>query len=132
MAGSAVLRKITTRAKHIRRLHGGTWKAAIKKAGAEYRGGRKMSGTRKQKSRPKKAKIIRMRKVRRIKSLHAAEGRAIRSLGSVASHTAAAKKLLEHQIGKAESQKYTARKKSTKRKIQKRISAMKAKYRKLC
>ena len=132
MAASAVLRKITTRAKHIRRLHGGSWKAAIKKAGAEYRGGRKMSGTRKRKTRKRKAKVVRMKTVRRVRRLHAAEGRAIHSLGSVASHTQAAKKLIEHQIGKLETQKYTAKKKSTKRKIQKRISALKTKYRKLC
>ena len=39
MAAGSALKKITTRAKHIRHLHGGSWKAAIKKAGAEYRAG---------------------------------------------------------------------------------------------
>jgi hypothetical protein len=39
--GSAALKKITTRAKQIRRKRPGMkWKTAIKEAGAEYRGGR--------------------------------------------------------------------------------------------
>jgi hypothetical protein len=41
MAANA-LKKITTRAKQIRRAHPGTsWKGAVKKAGAEYRSGKK-------------------------------------------------------------------------------------------
>lgn len=41
MAKSTALKKITTRAKHLRRLHPGTkWITAVKKAGAEYRAGK--------------------------------------------------------------------------------------------
>jgi hypothetical protein len=41
MAANA-LKKITTRAKQIRKAHPGTsWKGAVKKAGAEYRAGKK-------------------------------------------------------------------------------------------
>jgi|ERR1700730_4861095 len=132
MAASAVLIKITSRAKAIRRIHGGSWKAAIKKAGAEYRGGKKLSGARKRKSPAKRKSPSRRRAVRRIKTLHAAEGRAIHALGSVSSHVSAAKKLLEHKIGREETAKYKAAKKSTKRKISKRIAKLKSQYRKLC
>jgi hypothetical protein len=47
---SNTLQKITTRAKQIRKAHPSmTWSSAVKKAGAEYRGG-KISGTRKKKT----------------------------------------------------------------------------------
>lgn len=47
---SNTLQKITTRAKQIRKAHPSMkWSSAVKKAGAEYRGG-KISGTRKKKS----------------------------------------------------------------------------------
>jgi hypothetical protein len=70
--------------------------------------------------------------VKRVKRLHAAEGRAIKSLGSVSSHMAMAKHQLKEQIGWGEAQRFAANKKSTKRKIGKRIAALKSKYRKLC
>lgn len=123
----SALKKITTRAKAIRRIHGGSWKAAIKKAGAEYRGGR-IGSVKRKKAAPKKRRAA----VRKIKKFHAAEGRAIKSLGSVSSHLSSAKKMLEHEIGKLEVQRYKAKKKSVKRKIGKRIAAKKSKYRKLC
>jgi hypothetical protein len=51
MASNA-LKKITTRAKQIRKAHPGTsWKGAVKKAGAEYRAGKKPA-KRKKASRP--------------------------------------------------------------------------------
>jgi len=80
----------------------------------------------------KRKSPARKKTVRRIKKLHAAEGRAIHSLGSVASHMAHAKAQLKEQIGWAEAQKFAAEKKMTKRKIGKRIAALKSKYRKLC
>ena len=156
MAASA-LKKITTRAKQIRHAHGGTWKAAIKKAGAEYRSG-KIAGTKK--SSRKKA-------VRRIKKYHAAEGRAIRKLGrakrrrrvggtmsagassgimgvrstfnaaaigglTTSQHIHHAKEKIAAEIGRAEMSKFKAKTKRTKRKITKRISALKSRFRKLC
>lgn len=92
------------------------------------------------KSKPKKRRVgsaprkkaARKKTVRKIKTLHAAEGRAIRSLGSVASHVSSAKKLLTHEIGKLEAAKFTAAKKVTKRKISKRIAIKKSQFRKLC
>jgi hypothetical protein len=135
MAGSA-LKKITTRAKAIRRLHGGSWKAAIKKAGAEYRGGKKMGSTHRKAKHHKRMGAVRPSKrksvIRKVKAYHAAEGRAIKSLGSVSHHMAQAKSQLKEQIGWAEAQKFAASKKSTKRKIGKRIAALKSQYRKFC
>jgi hypothetical protein len=141
MASSA-LKKITTRAKHIRRIHGGTWKTAIKKAGAEYRAG-KIHGVKKRIAGKKKS---RKKIVRRVKALHAAEGKAIRRLGGVrstfqaaaigglttAQHLAHAKKKIVHDIATAEAHKFTAKTKTAKRKISKRVTALKSKYRKLC
>jgi hypothetical protein len=154
MAASA-LKKITTRAKQIYKK-GGTWKTAIKKAGAEYRGGKKVSGVKKS----------RKKTVRRIKALHAAEGRAIRKLRgvkrrkvsgtlsagasggimgvrstfqaaaiggvSVSQHLAHARRKIEHEIGAAEVRKFVAKKKSAKKKIAKKITALKSQFRKLC
>ncbi len=70
--------------------------------------------------------------VQRVKTLHRAEGRAIRSLGSVTPHLNKAKAVLERKIAHAEIQKFKAKKKMTKRKIGKRIAAFKSQYRKLC
>lgn len=151
----SALKQITTRAKQIRRIHGGTWKAAIKKAGAEYRAGR-VHGVRRKVSGKKKSG--RKKAVRRVKRLHAAEGKAIRRLGGTLSasasrgimgvrstalaaaigglsarqHLAHARKKIEHEIGTAEVRKFVAKKKAVKRKIAKRITALKSKFRKLC
>jgi hypothetical protein len=156
MAANA-LKKITTRAKQIYKS-GGTWKAAIKKAGAEYRSG-KVSGTKK--------KSKRKSLVKRVRRLHRAEGAAIKKLGrakrrrrvgatlsagasggimglrstqmaaaigglSTSQHIAHAKSQLLEQIGWAEAQKYSAKTKRAKRKIGKKVSALKSKFRKLC
>ncbi len=45
----SVLKQITTRAKIIRRSQGGSWRSALKKAGAEFRkkGGKSMAGRKK-------------------------------------------------------------------------------------
>ena len=92
MASNA-LKKITSRAKSIRRAHPGvSWKSAVKKAGAEYRAGtisgvkkkksrRKISGV-KRKSTPKKRTVTRMHKV-----------------GSVTQTKAALKRQLKEELG---------------------------------
>lgn len=156
MAANA-LKKITTRAKQIYKS-GGTWKAAIKKAGAEYRSG-KVSGTKK--------KSKRKSLVRRVRRLHRAEGAAIKKLGrakrrrrvggtlsagasggimgvgstfraaaigglSTSQHIAHAKEKIAGEIGRAEMSKFKAKTKRMKRKIAKRISALKSRFRKLC
>lgn len=136
---SNTLSKITTRAKAIRRIHGGTWKAAVKKAGAEYRAG-KISGTKKKKS--KKRRAI----VKTVKRLHRAEGKAIKRLGGVSStfmaaaigrlstsqHIAHAKEKIAAEIGRAEMSKFKAKTKRTKNKISRRIATLKSRFRKLC
>jgi len=140
-SGSTTLKKITARAKHIRHTHGGTWKAAVKKAGAEYRAG-KIHGVKKKSAK----KTARKKVVRRIKKLHHLEGKAIHALHGVhstfqaaaigglttAQHIAHAKKKIVQEIATAEAHKFAAGKKMAKRKIAKRITALKSKYRKLC
>lgn len=144
----SALTKITTRAKQIRRIHGGTWKAAVKKASAEYRAG-KVHGVRKKVSGKKKSsrkrttrrKTARRRRVGGTLSAGASRGiMGVRSTAmaaaigglSAASHLAHARKKIEHEIGAAEVRKFVAKKKSAKRKIAKRITALKSKFRKLC
>lgn len=120
-------------AKKIRSMHPSwTWKKCVREGAKRVKGKHhKVAGTKRRRVHHKK-KPVRRKTVTRIRKLHAAEGRAIHSLGSVSSHVSSAKKILEHEIGKLEAQKYIAKKKSTKRKIGKRIAAKKSKYRKLC
>ena len=152
------IKKITTRAKQIRKAHGGTWAAAVKKAGAEHRAGKRVSGTK---------KSSRKKIVRRIKRYHAKEGAAIKRLGrrprrrrvgatlsagasggimgvnstfraaaigglTTSQHIAHAKEKIAGEIGRAEMTKFKAKTKRAKRKIAKRISALKSRFRKLC
>jgi hypothetical protein len=75
---STALKKITTRAKQIYKK-GGTWKTAIKKAGAEYRGShkkksapkkrRKVSGTLSAGSRPASYAVGKVRRRKKVGSL---------------------------------------------------------------
>jgi hypothetical protein len=134
---TSTLKKITTRAKEIYKK-GGTWKGAIKKAGAEYRSGkvakvihmkrkkRKVSGTL---SGQGSSAISGMRKRRIVRKKSVSRRRTI---GTVASHVSKAKKMIADKIGIAETQKFKAPKKMQKRKIAKRISKLKTQFRKLC
>lgn len=134
MAASA-LKQITTRAKAIYKK-GGTWKAAIKKAGAEYRGAKKAPA--KRKAAPKKrrrsvgAVVKRSTKVspqgtskRDVKFLAAVGG-----TGTLAHHTQKAKAIIAERIGWAEAAKMSAKTKTEKNKISKKITELKAQYRK--
>jgi len=125
----SALTRIIAEAKRIRKRHPGlAWKTAVKQAGAKYRSG-KISGSG---SRKKVKKVAKRKKViRRVKKLHAAEGRAIKSLGSVASHLSAAKKKIESEIGWLEISKFKTSKVSGRKKIQKRINKKKAQYRRI-
>ena len=119
------------KAKNIRKRHPSMkWNTAMSQAMKSMSGKRKKS--RRVGAVKRKRPAARKKTVKKIKKLHAAEGRAIHSLGSVSSHIAHAKAQLKEQIGWAEAQKFAAPKKVTKRKIGKRIAAMKSKYRKLC
>jgi hypothetical protein len=134
----SALTKIVAHAKKLYK-RGGSWKAAIKKSGVAYRAGKlgrvkgavpkrrkKLAGTK------KRAGGSRRKTVKRVKSLHAAEGRAIKSLGSVSSHISMAKKQLKEQIGWAEADRFAATTKTAKRKKGRHIAELKSKYRKLC
>jgi hypothetical protein len=135
MAGA--LKKITTRAKQIY-AKGGTWKAAIKKAGAEYRGSKKkkparkrrVSGTLSAGASNGVGRVKRRRKVSGIDSSFATA--AFSGVKSTAHHIAAAKQTLAGEIGILEVKKFKAVKKSDKNKIAKKIAAKKTQYRKLC
>jgi hypothetical protein len=132
----AILKKLTSEAKRIRAREGGSWKAAVKKAGAKYRAGklgRVKTHHKKPSGKRRKSIISKARKFHAAEGrAHAKEGRELKSLGSVASHIGHAKSQLKDQIGWAEAMRFAAPKKSTKRKIGKRIAALKAQYRKLC
>jgi hypothetical protein len=72
MAAGSALKKINARVKHLARLHPGKKRVTLQKqAGAEYRAG-KLGGVK-----------SRRKTVKKIKRLHAAEGRAIRKLRGV-------------------------------------------------
>jgi hypothetical protein len=155
MAATA-LKKINARVKALAKKYPGKKRVTLQKqAGAEYRAG-KLGGVKKS----------RKKTVRRIKALHAAEGRAIRKLRgvkrrkvsgtlsagasrgimgvrstfqaaaigavSVSQHLAHARKKIEQEIGAAEVRKFVTKKKAAKRKIAKRITELKSKFRKLC
>lgn len=124
------LKAAATKARKIRKAHPSMkWNNAMSQA---MKSMSKKSHSKKRRVGSVRKKSARKKNVRRIKTLHAAEGRAIRSLGSVSSHLSSAKKLIEHKIGKLETQKFVAKKKTTKRKIAKRIAEAKTQFRKLC
>jgi hypothetical protein len=143
MAAGA-LKKITTRAKQIYKK-GGTWKTAIKKAGAEYRGAKKKSAPKKKRRRvggtlsdsPRPAGYsvgrVKHKKRRRVGATLSDSPRpAGYSIGSVSIHINHAKEILGEKIMAAELRKFKATTKRAKTKIQKTITELKSKYRKLC
>jgi hypothetical protein len=129
------LKKITIAAKKIYK-RGGTWKTAIKKAGVQYRAGKlgkvRHSGKKRAKVGARRKTKSRAAAIRKVRHLHAAEGNALKSLGSIASHIGNAKKVIEQQIAAAEVRHFKAKTKTAKRKIAKHIAKLKTKYRKLC
>src|SRR6202000_1717460 len=99
MAGA--LKKITTRAKQIYKK-GGTWKGAIKKAGAEYRGG-KIGKVKKKRVGSVKKKAVKKRRVgsaprKKVGTVKRRVGTRPRAVGSVAGHKAAAKSIIKEQL----------------------------------
>jgi len=125
---SNALKKITTRAKQIY-AKGGTWRGAIKKAGAEYRG--KGSTTKKRRA-PRPAHYKgRGKKKRNVGVVWPAAVAGSSINGTISGHLSQAKKMLAEKIGDKETQKFTTKLKRNKRKIQKEISALKRQYRKL-
>ena len=123
---SNTLKKITTRAKQIY-AKGGTWKGAIKKAGAEYRG----SGlkTKKRSGGSKRRKSTRRRKVGVV--WPAAVAGSATMNGTISGHLSQAKAMIADKIADKERQKFVTKLKRNKRKIAKEISQLKKQYRKL-
>jgi len=125
------MKAAATKARKIRKAHPSMkWNTAMSQAM------KSLGGKRKTKKRRKvgavKKKSSRKKAVKAVKKYHAAEGRAIKSLGSVSYHVSHAKSQLLEQIGWGEAQKYSAKTKRAKRKIGKKLAALKSKFRKLC
>jgi hypothetical protein len=157
MAANA-LKKITTRAKQIYKK-GGTWKTAIKKAGAEYRSGRvkkrrKVSGTLSSGG-SNGVMGLRRKKRRKVSGTLSSSGsngvmgvrRKKRRVGAVTSslmsdaaisgltatqHLNKAKQKLDIIIGDLYTKIFKAKTKVAKRKLGKKMTELKSKYRKLC
>ena len=134
---SATLKKITTRAKQLRKKRPGiSWKTAVKSAGLEYRQG-KMGKTRKARPAKKKKAVKRKRmgsggQVTRSRTHTDYNRNKVNiAVGSVSHHMGAAKKMLLEDIGKKEAQKFAATKKSVRNKIQRGITELKRRYRKV-
>jgi len=122
---SNTLKKITTRAKQIY-AKGGTWRGAIKKAGAEYRGAKHK--TKKRSHGSKRRKTSHRKKVGVVWPA-AVAGSSMN--GTISGHTSAIKKLILEQIGDLEKRKFSHRLKRDKKVFAKQIAELKRKYRKL-
>lgn len=120
---SAALKKITTKAKKIYK-RGGTWRGAIKKAGAEYRAGKLGKVVRmktKRRLTTKKRKTV----IKKIRRLHKAEGKAITRLGSIGSLKGQLRKRLKEKLANGLLSQYQAKTKTAKKRISKRLSVIK-------
>jgi hypothetical protein len=144
MAAGSALRKINTRVKHLQRLHPGAKRVTLQRqAGAEYRAG-KLGGV----SKRKKA-------LKKVKKYHRQEGRALKALGrrprrrvgatlsdgprpssygimGFSQHITHAKEKLMQKIEDMYGRIFKAKTKLAKRKLNKKLSELKSKYRKLC
>lgn len=125
MPGSTTLKKITARAKQIRKKHGGSWKQAVKAAGREYRGG-KISGTRtKRKSTVKRKSVSRTTHHRR---RHKISGGVVSIAGPKSpGFNAGLEKTrdqVHEELGWALAAQRTARTKTEKKKLQPRIDQL--------
>jgi hypothetical protein len=138
----SALAKINARVKALKKKHPGAKHVTLQKqAGREYKAG-KLGGVKKKKkvgSSGKKKAHARKTHKRRVGSLRGKSHqdgidrkRVDITIGSVATHKAAIKRKLISEIGIAEGQKLTASSARTRKKIQKRITAKKAEFRKYC
>lgn len=138
---STALAKINAEVKRLKKKHPGKKHVTLQKeAGRAYRAG-KLGGVKKKKkvgtTHRKKKSAHRTHKARRrvgtLRGKSHQDGvdrkRVDITIGSIASHKAAIKKKLIHEIGMGEGRKITAKKVSAKRKIQKSINAKKAELR---
>lgn len=133
---SNVLKKITARAKQIRKIHPSTsWKAAIKKASAEYRS-KARPVHRKKAGRKKKAHAHRRLKFGGTKRKRALKrGSVVRVkhvLAGIGATRAAYKKSLKEKILNAAGRKELAIKVNQRKKISREIAKLKKDYRAVC
>ena len=141
MATPAIV-KIGKRAKAIHKAHPkGTYQAALKKASAEYRAG-KLGGVKKKKPAAKKKSAPKKRvskSLRKRSRLGAASNGSDRfdskrvniTVGSISSQEARLKKTLAEKIGWYEAALLSAKTAKGKRNMEKKIRALKVKYRRL-
>lgn len=123
---TSTLKKITNRAKQIRRKHPGkAWKTAVKEAGREYREGG-LSGTKGRKTKTARkgiAKVGTRRKTRKVGSVGA--------IHTTAQHLSAARAGLREQLAWMLLARDQAKTKTAKRKIAKKMVEVRRKLRAL-
>ena len=126
------LKAITTRAKKIYKAHPSMkWTSAISVASKQLKGKTKSIGKVKRTKRKTPKKTVRRAAVKRVKRLHAAEGKAMRSLGSIASTKRTLKNQIEEKLAWGMLQQHTAKTKRMKRKIGKKLLNYKRELRSL-
>jgi hypothetical protein len=135
MAASA-LKQITTRAKQLRKK-GGSWKAAIKKAGAEYRAKKKKPARRKKTAHKKHARKTTVKRRRRVSGIRSNADRVDRkrvnvTIGSVSHHKSMAKKGIKDQIANKAGRRELVIKVRERKKLTREIAKLKKDYRALC
>jgi hypothetical protein len=124
---STTLQKITTRAKQIRKGHPNMeWKTAVKKAGAEYRGG-KISGT----GARKKARGSSARKKSPGRRIGAVPSGSTGSSDTAAGLESMLKKKLNEQLGWLLVQQRTAPTKTARKKLAPKIRELTSKIKAL-
>lgn len=121
-ANTARLKRMHTTAKKIQRAQGGSYRMALKKAGAKERG-KKISGTKKR--RAKKPSAPRITK----KAVTMAKPKRLGRVGSVAQTKSKLKKQYEEQLAWAYVARDSAHKVRDRKKKQKRISLIKKELR---
>jgi hypothetical protein len=132
MANTA-LKKITIRAKAIRRAAPGkSWKSAIKQAGSEYRTG-KISGVKKRRSPAKRKKVGAKYKVyhevKRVGSVKS-KGRGF-TVGSINQHKAAARHQVKERLAWMLLARDSAKTKTERKKLGKKVMELRKEYRNL-
>jgi hypothetical protein len=137
------IKKITNRAKEIRRKHPAmAWLSAVKEAGREYRSGKKKPAHKKKSAVKRRTpKSTPKRKRRRVAGIRTNADRVDRkrvnvTIGSVSHHQSALKKALAERISSLYMRKVmagsTKKSAAARRKIQREINEVQKKFNKLC
>jgi len=128
---STTLQKITLEAKRIRKAHPNMkWTAAVKAAGAKYRGG-KISGIKKKKTAPAKKRKRISGVPRPAPKAVSFKRKVVSGVGSIstAGHVSAIKNDLKNKLGAELAAQHLAAKKMDKRKHAKKVADIKKKLR---